>query len=78
MACRITSKGQITIPKVVREGLGLRPGDEVDFVVDGGAYRLRKVVRTNPFSRYRAYLKSEARRDPDELVRQLRGDDNRG
>jgi AbrB family looped-hinge helix DNA binding protein len=78
MACRITSKGQITIPKVVREGLGLRPGDEVDFVVDGGAYRLRKVVRTNPFSRYRAFLKGVARQDPDELVRQLRGDDHGG
>lgn len=78
MACRVTSKGQITLPKVVREGLGLRPGDEVDFVVDGGVYRLRKVVRTNPFSRYRAYLKAAARQDPDELVRRLRGDDNGG
>lgn len=28
---RITSKGQITIPSEVREQLGLRTGDEIDF-----------------------------------------------
>lgn len=30
----ITSKGQITLPKEVREHLGLRRGDRVDFVID--------------------------------------------
>lgn len=29
----VTSKGQITIPKVVRDRLRLNPGDRVDFVV---------------------------------------------
>ena len=28
---RITSKGQITIPAAVRDQLGLRTGDEIDF-----------------------------------------------
>ena len=38
----ITSKGQITIPKDVREALGLVPGMKVDFVSNGhGEYRLR-------------------------------------
>lgn len=33
----VTSKGQITIPKAVREELGLRVGDRVAFrVLDGG------------------------------------------
>ena len=31
----ITSKGQITIPKVVRNSLGLNPGDRVAFEVHG-------------------------------------------
>jgi AbrB family looped-hinge helix DNA binding protein len=34
MGVRITSKGQVTIPKEVRDEMNLRPGDEVDFVVD--------------------------------------------
>lgn len=33
-AATITSKGQITIPKSVREHLGVKPGDRVDFVVE--------------------------------------------
>ena len=28
---RITSKGQITVPKAVRNALGLKPGDKVVF-----------------------------------------------
>ena len=31
----ITVKGQVTIPKEVREGLGLHQGDKVAFLVDG-------------------------------------------
>jgi AbrB family looped-hinge helix DNA binding protein len=76
VGCRLTSKGQVTIPKSVREGLGLRPGDEVEFVVEGGDYRLRKVLRANPFARYRGYLHGLDGRDPGELVRELRGDDH--
>lgn len=33
---RITSKGQVTIPKAVREKLGLKPGSNVDFEEEGG------------------------------------------
>jgi antitoxin PrlF len=35
----MTTKGQITIPKEIREALGLKPGDRVDFVLgkDGKA-----------------------------------------
>ncbi|GAA3438740.1 AbrB/MazE/SpoVT family DNA-binding domain-containing protein [Kutzneria kofuensis] len=31
---RLTSKGQVTIPIEVREEFGLRPGDEIEFVLD--------------------------------------------
>ena len=30
----VTSKGQITIPKRIREFLRVKPGDQVDFVID--------------------------------------------
>jgi AbrB family looped-hinge helix DNA binding protein len=36
----VTSKGQVTIPVAVRRRLGLQPGDQVGFVVDGGEVRL--------------------------------------
>ncbi|MEO9336441.1 AbrB/MazE/SpoVT family DNA-binding domain-containing protein [Mesorhizobium sp. SB112] len=29
---RVTTKGQVTIPKEVRDRLGIEPGSEVDFV----------------------------------------------
>ncbi|MDP9074024.1 MAG: AbrB/MazE/SpoVT family DNA-binding domain-containing protein [Actinomycetota bacterium] len=34
-AARITSKGQITVPKVVRDALGIKEGDQVVFRVEG-------------------------------------------
>lgn len=42
----LTSKGQITIPKEVREGLGVGTGDRVEFVeVDKGIYTLVAATR---------------------------------
>lgn len=32
----ITSKGQITVPKEIREHLGLEPGDRVNFQIGSG------------------------------------------
>jgi antitoxin PrlF len=33
---RLSSKGQLTVPKAVRDALGLREGDQVVFRVEGG------------------------------------------
>lgn len=35
VAAKLTSKGQLTIPKAVRDALGLKEGDEVVFRVEG-------------------------------------------
>ncbi len=32
--CKITSKGQTTIPKHIRDRVGLRPGDHVHFFIN--------------------------------------------
>jgi antitoxin PrlF len=32
---RLTRQGQITVPKAVRDALGMRPGDDIEFVPRG-------------------------------------------
>lgn len=41
----ITTKGQITIPKEIRERLDLKKGDRVIFAVEGGQATIRKASR---------------------------------
>jgi antitoxin PrlF len=43
-AAKMTSKGQITIPKAVRDALGMNEGDSILFRVDGN----RAVIATTP------------------------------
>jgi AbrB family looped-hinge helix DNA binding protein len=40
---RLTEKSQVTVPKRVREALGIGPGSEVDFTMDGAGVHLVKV-----------------------------------
>ena len=70
---KITTKGQMTVPKVVRDRLGLRPGDELEFIEEDGTFRLRKRVTPDVFKKWEGYLKHLAGRDPDELVEEMRG-----
>lgn len=37
---KVMSKGQVTIPKNVREALGITTGDRVTFIVDGSDIRI--------------------------------------
>lgn len=41
---KITSKGQLTLPKVVRDALGVKSGDTVVFRVEGGCATLAATV----------------------------------
>ncbi len=45
VAARVTSKGQVTIPKAVRDALGLHEGDELVFRLVGGD---RAIVARTP------------------------------
>lgn len=43
----VTGKGQVTIPKSVRDLLNLRPGDRIRFLVEAdGTVRLESLART--------------------------------
>lgn len=53
MAATVTSKGQVTIPKPVRERLGIQPGNAVDFeLAADGRIVLVKVDGLRRVSRY--------------------------
>lgn len=40
MTSKVGPKGQVVIPKQMREQLRIHPGDEVDFVLEEGAVRV--------------------------------------
>jgi len=42
---RVTEKGQVTIPKEIRDRLKIGPGSEVDFIADDKGARLVVVAR---------------------------------
>lgn len=49
----VTSKGQVTVPKPVRERLGLKQGDRIEFVSESGHTLIRRARKgTNPFAKY--------------------------
>ncbi|MXZ46757.1 MAG: AbrB/MazE/SpoVT family DNA-binding domain-containing protein [Chloroflexi bacterium] len=44
----VTSKGQTTLPKAVREALGVQPGDRVRYIIEGETVR---IVAVRPIQR---------------------------
>jgi antitoxin PrlF len=51
---RITAKGQITIPKNIREILGIAPETEIDFIEDQGRFYLVKTDEPKPTGKFKA------------------------
>ena len=49
----LSEKGQVTIPKAIRDDLGLTPGSLLDFTEDHGQIIVRKVMTINPISAWR-------------------------
>lgn len=71
---RVTSKGQVTVPKRIRDALGIRPGSEVEFELQGGQAVLRRRPADEALRRWRGRLKAtEVAPDTDALLEQLRG-----
>ena len=78
MTTTLTIKGQVTIPKEVRDAAGLKPGDKVDVraTATGGVY----IEKPGKMSEYEAKLRAVAKRKiirgitTDELMEMTRGD----
>ena len=76
MATTVTSKGQVTIPKPVRDHLGIGPGSQVSFrLADDGSIVIEKADGKRHPSRF-AQLVGVAGPGPttDELMEILRGE----
>ncbi|WP_428490265.1 AbrB/MazE/SpoVT family DNA-binding domain-containing protein [Rhodopila sp.] len=74
----ITVKGQVTVPKPIREFLDVRPGNSVEFVLDpAGEVILRKVGAEKPaMPRFERVVGSAGPgMSTDEIMALLRGDD---
>jgi antitoxin PrlF len=71
MRSTVTEKGQITIPKPIRERLGIRPGEVLEFGEhpDGGVVA-RKVVARSPVDELYGVLQVPG--GTDELIDSLR------
>jgi AbrB family looped-hinge helix DNA binding protein len=73
---KLTSKGQITVPRDVRRLLGVEPGDRLRFESDGGEVKIRPVRARSRFAEYRGIgnpsLRS-GRKAINEWLRDLRG-----
>lgn len=70
---KVSPKGQVTIPKEIRDELGLHPGDEVEFEERDGTFVLKK-ASDNPFEKWRGIAETE--KSVNERMRELRGDRN--
>jgi AbrB family looped-hinge helix DNA binding protein len=72
MKSTVSSKGQITLPGLVREKLGLRAGTPVEFELREDGVLVRKGVRgMHPVDALFGTLKVE--RSVDELIDEMRG-----
>ncbi len=84
MGHAITVKGQVTIPKRLRDHLGLRPGDEVEFAVeqDGRVVLRRAAAQEKDFARRIASIRGSASNPEtrnlrtEEILHLLRSDES--
>lgn len=79
---KVMAKGQITIPKDVREVLGVASGDRVTFVVEGNTVRIvnsavyaMQILQQEMAEEERTGLTSED--DVMALVKELRNEDEK-
>lgn len=68
----VGEKGQVTIPKALRESLGLTPGTTLEIHEEAGALVARKRAEGDPFTRLVGILPQI---QTDEALRALRGPD---
>jgi antitoxin PrlF len=72
MRSTVGEKGQVTIPKRLRDGLGIAAGSMLEFTEEHGTLVARKVLEADPITAMIGILPQE---DVDAALRELRGPD---
>jgi AbrB family looped-hinge helix DNA binding protein len=77
---KVTSKGQVTIPKELRENFGMLPGTEVEFVPGEDEIRVRRAkgVGRRRGEEFIAHLREAGKNytmTTEEVMRLTRGED---
>jgi AbrB family looped-hinge helix DNA binding protein len=70
---RVTTKGQVTIPRDVREALGISPETEIEFVEEAGRFYIVKTdnpSRSGKFKKLRGI--ASANMSTDEIMKLTR------
>jgi len=72
MKSRVSERGQVTIPKRLRERLGIAPGQVLDFEEEAGRLVARKARQENAVDAVYGVLRVKT--SSDALMRELRGE----
>jgi antitoxin PrlF len=79
MKSLVSEKGQVTIPKALRDRLGLRAGTSLDFQAEGGRLVATKTVNEDVFRKWRGRGRLPERMSVDAYLKRARdGRANRG
>ncbi len=73
MKSRVSEKGQVTIPKPIRDRLGLKPGTIVEFHAEDGKLVGTKSLTEDVFRKWRGQGRLPAKLSVDEYLRLSRG-----
>lgn len=68
----LSEKGQITIPKRLRDALGLEPGTVLDFSEQDGQLIAKRVETDSPFKKWRGRGKLPGAMSVDAYIRDAR------
>jgi AbrB family looped-hinge helix DNA binding protein len=69
---KLTSKGQITVPREVRRALGVKPGDKIVFEQNGKNISVRPVRSKSVFAKYRGIGNPGMPSGREHVVRKVR------
>lgn len=72
MKAVVADRGQVTIPKALRQRLGIRPRTVLDFREENGMLVARKAEENDPIAEVMGCLKPN--RSTDDIMSDLRGE----